>query len=118
MSKQSAKLDHFDILLDFLCNFRITRFIHFSGLLNPGKSLPPAIGLAKDMNTEKKITISNMNIKMDDDLNRSKKEPKLFVSCLIFRLHTYYFCFLVLGFHSNRIYLFVLRKFEKKILQN
>ena len=41
------------ILLDFLCNFLMTRFIHFSGLLNPGKSLPPAIRSAKDMNTEK-----------------------------------------------------------------
>ena len=47
------KLPNFDILPDFLCNFRITRFIHFSGLLNPGKSLPPTIGLAKDINTEK-----------------------------------------------------------------
>ena len=53
-SFQRAKLDHYYILLDFLCNFRITRFIHFSGLLNPGKSLPPAIGSAKDMNTEKR----------------------------------------------------------------
>ena len=39
---------------DFLCNFLMARFIHFSGLLNPGQSLPPAIGLAKNMNTEKK----------------------------------------------------------------
>ena len=48
-----CKLDHFYILLDFLCNFLMTRFIHFSGLLKPGKSLPPEIGLAKDTNTEK-----------------------------------------------------------------
>ena len=39
---------------DFLCNFLMARFIHFSGLLNPGQSLPPAIGLAKNINTEKK----------------------------------------------------------------
>ena len=50
---QRVKLDNFYILLDFRCSFRMTRFIHFSGLLKPGKSLPPAIGLANDMNTEK-----------------------------------------------------------------
>ena len=57
------------VLLDFLCNFRIALFIHFSGLLNPGKSLPPAIRSAKDMNTEKKdliiylISISSIVLK-------------------------------------------------------
>ena len=40
-----------------------------------------------------------MNTKMDADLNRSKKEPKLFVSCLIYIQGTYNFLGLV--FHSN-----------------
>merc|ERR1719483_198955 len=39
----------FPYALVFLCNFLMTRFIHFSGLLNPGKSFPPAIGLANNM---------------------------------------------------------------------
>ena len=45
----------------------MTRFIHFSGLPNPGKSLPPEIGLARDMNTEKiefhELRLSNQHFK-------------------------------------------------------
>merc|ERR1719483_585583 len=44
----------FPYALVFLCNFLMTRFIHFSGLLNPGKSFPPVIGLANSTNKKTK----------------------------------------------------------------
>jgi hypothetical protein len=50
-------MDHFYILLDFLIKILMARFIHSRlltvPLLRPGKNLKPAIGSAKDMNTEK-----------------------------------------------------------------
>jgi hypothetical protein len=51
-----AKFDYFYILLVFLCNFLIICFIHLSGFLpNPPNILPPLIGLANNMNTEKRF---------------------------------------------------------------
>ena len=64
----------------------MARFIHFSGLLNPGKSLPPVIGLAKNMNTEKKIIKVMCLARKFEKSNISKENYFLCNNKLIFHL--------------------------------